>query len=195
MQITQFLIGASYAMVHSFVSYTVPVTVSRVTGAFEAAAHLDSIVPVAVNAIDSLKQYIFGAADVATPGAEPVASPADASTTTETRYLTQPCIATTGETFAIWLNVVYLAPLTYLFVSFFIASYVKRSNKATKLNGKKAAANVNDNIALAEKAGWDAAKGIEKEVYGGESMVNGSSDETPLTPPSKKANGKARRRA
>ncbi|KAH6888706.1 GNS1/SUR4 family-domain-containing protein [Thelonectria olida] len=193
MQITQFLIGASYAMVHSFVSYTVPVTVSRVNGVVEAAAPL--VPTVAANAIESLKQYIFGATEGAAPAAEAVASPADATISTETRYLTQPCIATTGETFAIWLNVVYLAPLTYLFVSFFIASYVKRSNNATKLNGKKAARNVDDNIALAEKAGWDAAKGIEKEVYGGESMVNGSSDETPVTPPSKKANNKVRRRA
>ncbi|KAI5465842.1 GNS1/SUR4 family-domain-containing protein [Mariannaea sp. PMI_226] len=191
MQITQFLVGASYAMVHSFVAYTVPVTVTRVDAAVEPAAPSDSILPtVAANAIESIKQYILGAA--AEANAQP--SPIEAITT-ETRYVTQPCIATTGETFAIWLNVFYLAPLTYLFVSFFIASYVKRSNTASKLNGKKAAPTVNDNLALAEKAGWDAAKGIEKEVYGGESMVNGSSDETPLTPPpSKKANGKARRR-
>lgn len=199
MQITQFLVGASYAMVHSFVSYTVPVTLTRVSDGTVPAAPSDSIAPAGAGAIESLKQYILGAVDAASPGvagAEPIATPpSDATIITETRYLTQPCITTTGETFAIWLNVVYLAPLTYLFVSFFIASYVKRSNSATKLKGKKTAPNVNDNIALAEKAGWDAAKGIEKEVYGGESMVNGSSDETPLTPPSKKANGKVRRRA
>lgn len=193
MQITQFLVGASNAMVHSFVAYTVPVTVTRVNAATEPAAPSDSILPtVAANAIESLKQYILGAS--AEANVQP--SPIEAAITTETRYVTQPCIATTGETFAIWLNVFYLAPLTYLFVSFFIASYVKRSNTATKLNGKRVTPTVNDNIALAEKAGWDAAKGIEKEVYGGESMVNGSSDETPLTPPpSKKSNGKARRRA
>ncbi|KPM40663.1 hypothetical protein AK830_g5911 [Neonectria ditissima] len=195
MQITQFLVGASYAMLHSFVTYTVPIT-TRVNAVvkYDAAAPSDSVVPaVAANAIDSLKNYILGAAGAA----EPSAVPSHVKTTVigETRYVTQPCIATTGETFAIWLNVLYLAPLTYLFVSFFIASYVKRSNAATKISGKKTAPSVNDNVLLAEKAGWDAAKGIEKEVYGGESMVNGSSDETPLTPSPKKANGKARRRA
>ncbi|KAF7545494.1 hypothetical protein G7Z17_g9135 [Cylindrodendrum hubeiense] len=201
MQITQFLVGASYAMVHSFVAYTAPLTVTRTNSVVvgdEPAAPLDSIIPtVAANAIESLKMYIFGAAGAATPGAEPVAEPSHVEMmgSTETRYISQPCIATTGETFAIWLNVVYLAPLTYLFVSFFIASYVKRSNAATKIGGKKATPSVNDNVALAEKAGWDAAKGIEKEVYGGESMINGSSDENTSSPPPKKANGKARRRA
>ncbi|KAK7397601.1 hypothetical protein QQX98_013035 [Neonectria punicea] len=199
MQITQFLVGASYAMLHSFVTYMVPIT-TRVNAVAQddVAAPSDSVVPVvAANAIDSLKNYILGAAGAATAGAEAAAVPSHVETTVigETRYITQPCIATTGETFAIWLNVVYLAPLTYLFVSFFIASYVKRSNAATKIGGKKTAPSVNDNVLLAEKAGWDAAKGIEKEVYGGESMVNGSSDETPLTPSPKRSNGKARRRA
>lgn len=200
MQITQFLVGASNAMVHSFVAYTTPVTLTRtnpVAGG-EPASPSDSIIPtVAANAIESLKMYIFGAAETAIPGAEPVAEPShvEMMASTETRYLTQPCIATTGETFAIWLNVVYLAPLTYLFVSFFIASYVKRSNAATKISGKKAPPSVNDNVALAEKAGWDAAKGIEKEVYGGESMINGSSDEASAASTPKKANGKTRRKA
>jgi len=82
-----------------------------------------------------------------------------------------PCITGTGETFAIWLNVLYLAPLTYLFVSFFIASYLRRSN-AESARAKKLAADDDEkmrrmsNVALAEKAGWDAAKGLQKEVYG-----------------------------
>ncbi|KAH7162674.1 GNS1/SUR4 family-domain-containing protein [Dactylonectria estremocensis] len=200
MQITQFLVGASYAMAHSFVSYSAPVAVfhTKSTTGDEPAAPSDPIIPtVAANAIESLKSYIFGDAGVPTPGAEPDtdALRVELLSYTKIEHTTQPCITTTGETFAIWLNVVYLAPLTYLFVSFFIASYVKRSNAATKISGKKAAPSVNDNVALAEKAGWDAAKGIEKEVYGGESMVSGSSDETPATPTSKKANNKARRRA
>ncbi len=116
-------------------------------------------------------------------------------------FKTVPCIATTGETFAIWLNVLYLAPLTYLFVKFFITSYLRRSNaesaRVARLgkNGVDgtvdskgrdvAAASGNATLAatiatteeevlrrlsnvgnLAEKAGWDAARGLEKEVYG-----------------------------
>ncbi|KAF4462166.1 fatty acid elongation [Fusarium albosuccineum] len=199
MQITQFLVGATYAMAHSFVSYTIPVTTTHAQTA-SADASVTSSEPgletVADGAIESLKQFIWGAAEAAAaPGAEPVVSQAaslNTGFTSETQYITQPCITTTGETFAIWLNVLYLAPLTYLFVSFFIASYVKRSNAAGKIAHKGAAHDVNANVALAEKAGWDAAKGIEKEIYNGESMVNGSSDEG-STP--KKSNGKSRRKA
>ena len=78
MQISQFILGASLAMVHSFINYSVPVETKTEAG-------------------------------------------------TVTEYQTAECVSTTGVTFAIWLNVVYLMPLTYLFVSFFIASYVKRS--------------------------------------------------------------------
>lgn len=195
MQITQFLVGASYAMAHSFVSYTVPIVTTHTNTVVpqDAAAPSDSVVPtVAANAMESLKKFIYGAAEASTA---PVAQVYDPKTavTTETRYAIQPCIMTAGETFAVWLNVLYLAPLTYLFVSFFIASYIKRSNVAGKTSQK--GHGVNANVALAEKAGWDAAKGIEKEIYNGENMVNGSSDEAPLTPPNKKSNGKTRRKA
>lgn len=182
-------------MVHTFVSYTLPVTTTTTTSVpvENPVAPSDSIIPtVAANAIDSLKQLIFGAGAEPVPEAQPAAqaSVSESLTTTETHYITQPCIMTTGETFAIWLNVLYLAPLTYLFMSFFIASYLKRSNAATKIGGGRGDAS--HNVALAEKAGWDAAKGLEKEVYGGESMV--VSDDGVRTP-TKKSNGKAKRRA
>ncbi|KAM5351580.1 hypothetical protein ACJ41O_004303 [Fusarium nematophilum] len=199
MQITQFLVGATYAMAHSFVSYTVPVTVTHTHSAPVGASATSSLETAAASAIESLKQFIWGAAEAAAaPAAEPAVSQAanaETTVTTETQYVTQPCITTTGETFAIWLNVLYLAPLTYLFVSFFIASYVKRSNAAGKVSRKGAAPDVNANVALAEKAGWDAAKGLEKEIYNGENMVNGSSDEASRAPTPKKANGKTRRKA
>lgn len=179
MQITQFIFGASNTVAHSFFSYTIPVTVTHSTNVPVDApsAPADSILPtVAAGAIDSLKQLIFGAgADVVAPAASGSAKAQTESTlTTETSYITQPCILTTGETFAIWINVLYLAPLTYLFVSFFIASYVKRSNAASKLtvaNGKNASSRRMSNVILAEKAGWDAARGLEEEVYGGEAMI------------------------
>lgn len=146
MQITQFIGGASAAMVHSFVYYYVPTATSS--------------------------------------AGNPKASPAAAgsrnrsSTSGDAATALQPCITTRGETFAIWLNVFYLAPLTYLFVSFFISSYVKRSNAANKINGKARRLS-NVHVAMAEKAGWDAARSVEREVYGGEQMVSGTS--TPVT--------------
>ncbi|KAK9320726.1 GNS1/SUR4 family-domain-containing protein [Lipomyces orientalis] len=34
------------------------------------------------------------------------------------------CLVNPGQTFALWLNVLYLAPLTYLFIGFWIDSYI-----------------------------------------------------------------------
>ncbi|UNI14432.1 Very-long-chain 3-oxoacyl-CoA synthase [Purpureocillium takamizusanense] len=198
MQITQFLVGASYAMAHSFVTYIAPVTLSTITSApvDVPAAPADSVLPTAAGTLDSLKKLIFGS--VTKDAAAAVAGSVKEQTlTTETLYVAQPCIGTANETFAIWLNVLYLAPLTYLFVSFFIASYVKRSNAAQKANGKPHRRE--SNVALAEKAGWDAARGVEREVYGGENMLvdgqaNGSASAVDDDEPPK-ANGKTRRRA
>lgn len=144
LQISQFIIGASAAMVHSFISYLVPVQAGG-----------------------------FG-----------------------TRYQKVDCIDTTGQTFAIWLNVFYLAPLTYLFMSFFVASYLRRS-KAEVVRGKTDRRR--SNVVLAEKASWDAARGLEREMYGEskEGVIIEDSDEStsaaetrPLTRSAAKMNGK-----
>jgi hypothetical protein len=70
MQIIQLLFGASYAALHSFIYYTLPI------------------------------QHHSGSQ-------------------------TMSCIDTTGETFAIWFNVLYLTPLTFLFLRFFVKSYFR----------------------------------------------------------------------
>ena len=191
MQITQFLVGASYAMVHSFVSIAVPVTItteSVIPGESVANAPTASTIPSVGSAFDSLKQLVFGAAAAAPAVVDKVVQPAVGKTitTAQTVQVTQPCIATSGETLAIWLNVFYLAPLTYLFMSFFVASYMKRTSAANKSNGKTRR---QSNVTIAEKAGWDAAKGLEKEIYNGESMLNGSaiSDEEPSPKKGKKS--------
>jgi hypothetical protein len=41
------------------------------------------------------------------------------------------CLDTTGQAFAIWLNLLYLTPLTFLFLRFFIKAYTNRG-KASK---------------------------------------------------------------
>ncbi|GAM87468.1 hypothetical protein ANO11243_054930 [Dothideomycetidae sp. 11243] len=41
-----------------------------------------------------------------------------------TSYATVDCIDTTGQSFAIWLNLIYLAPLTVLFLRFFVKAYI-----------------------------------------------------------------------
>ncbi|KAF4505331.1 hypothetical protein G6O67_007289 [Ophiocordyceps sinensis] len=172
MQITQFLVGASYAIAHSFVTYVAPITVVRpvVDRLAAVAVPANPVAPAPSGTLGALMRLFLGSATKQVP-AVAVASVQEPTMVTETIHFSQPCIVTAGETFAIWLNVLYLAPLTYLFVSFFIASYVKRSNAVHKMNGKAHAGE--SNVMLAEKAGWDAARGVEREVYGGEHMANG----------------------
>ena len=141
MQITQFVVGASCAMVHSFINYTIPVVASSQTDAAPSSAS--------------------AAASGSTAGAS--------SFKDTLARQTMPCITSSGETFAVWLNVFYLAPLTYLFVSFFVESYLRRSNtgrRGAAAGTGVAARRLSNNVQLAEKAGWDAARGVRREVYG-----------------------------
>lgn len=145
MQITQFLVGASYAMAHSFISYSIPVARSSTQDAVVSASAAAGANNGSASAVlDSIK--------------------GDYATTTV------PCINTNNATFAVWLNVLYLAPLTYLFVSFFVESYLRRSNATGgKAAGQKkgaASRRLSNNLVAAEKAGWEAAKNVEREVYG-----------------------------
>lgn len=90
--------------------------------------------------------------------------------TYHTEYQTVPCIDTSGQTFAIWLNVLYLAPLTVLFIRFFVKSYLRRSGKGSTYS---------TTAEKAELAGKDALKGVGRELY-----TNG-------TPKKSKVNGVA----
>ncbi|KAI3337092.1 hypothetical protein HD806DRAFT_475648 [Xylariaceae sp. AK1471] len=138
MQISQFIIGGSGAMAFAFVSYLVPVETELPIA--DAAA--------AVGVIDGIKQALN-----------------QTTAPQVTKYHKLNCLDTTGQTFGVWLNVFYLAPLTYLFVSFFVTSYLRRS-KAENVRGKAYADRRQSNVTLAEKASWDAARGLEREVYG-----------------------------
>ncbi|CAJ2506156.1 Uu.00g002860.m01.CDS01 [Anthostomella pinea] len=212
LQISQFIIGGSSAMVHSFISYLIPVQ-SKVSTA-DAAAAASSIASAAHSSatatgfLDGLKHTFFGAAEAAGAGVVVSASgadPAQPDVSYVTRYQKIDCVTTSGETFAIWLNVFYLAPLTYLFASFFVTSYMRRS-KAEVVRAKSGSKRRQSELALAEKASWDAAKGVEREVYGasnGDVIIedsdesNGSEKAQPLktmtngVKPKAKANGKA----
>jgi hypothetical protein len=166
MQITQFVVGASCAMVHSFVSYSIPVITASQTDAPASAASAlanRSVIAAASGVLDSVKG-------------------------TYARQV-MPCITSSGETFAIWLNVFYLAPLTYLFAKFFVESYLRRSNAGqsnpTRPSAGATARRLSHNVQLAEKAGWEAARNVEREVYGQ------GNEEAVVTEEPKKANGAA----
>jgi hypothetical protein len=143
MQITQFLVGGSGAMIHSFLNYNIPVISSSQTDApassASAAANNGSVVAATGSLLDTVKGTFA--------------------------QQNMPCITSSGQTFAVWLNVFYLAPLTYLFVSFFIESYLRRSSQPSRRSAPRRLS-MSNNVQLAEKAGWEAAKNVEREVYG-----------------------------
>jgi len=179
MQITQFLVGASYAALHSFISYTIPVRVPDISSPVASTASVasDAVSTLAASVTSTefanfLKKLLFRAvgkeglaenasADHTVPG---IPSLNPTNTAQHTEYRTIPCIDTSGQTFAIWLNVLYLAPLTCLFVRFFVKSYIIPSRSKKRL--------------MAAKVGKDAIKGVERKLYEN-GMANG------------KANGKA----
>lgn len=176
LQIAQFVIGTTYALLHLFVSYTVPVStpytfVSTVTA---AASAVSSAASSGISAASSaavtggfsgmLKKLAFRAAgeeglaenvrnqDGIHFGHE--ASKLVETIKTETRYRNEwqkvHCIDTSGQAFAILLNAMYLLPLTALFVRFFVRSYTHRTASSIKNHVKK--------------SGKDAAKGVNREV-------------------------------
>jgi len=103
-----------------------------------------------------------------------------------------------GATFAVWVNVIYLLPLTYLFVSFFIASYVRRSNRAIQhKKSDQEGSRQKSTVEIAERASRDAARDLEREVYretGSPALTDSDSDaskkaakKTPVRSRSRKA--------
>jgi hypothetical protein len=178
----QFLVGFTFAVLHLFVVYTVPVSVP-----YKAAETITSAASSLVNAVtDSaaaatatgaslaiLKKLVYRAAgeeglaenvplgnnayaaQSAVGQADAVPKDAGSKTVYRTEYQAVPCIDTSGEAFAVYLNAIYLAPLTFLFVRFFVKSYLRRTSPATKRVTK-------NNVLV--KSGADAVHGINKEL-------------------------------
>lgn len=168
MQIAQFLFGASYAALHLFVQYDIPIatpykvlaTVSSVAASATSAvasatSEVSKIVesPAAPSVGALIKKFLLRAAGEEGI-AERVGIPHDnkpvsqhieeriaqvtqhaipAGPKYETRWRTEwtkvNCIDTSGEAFAIYLNLFYLFPLTVLFARFFYKAYMKRTTR------------------------------------------------------------------
>jgi len=172
MQIMQFVIGAMFAALHLFVSYTIPVQVlSSPSEAIKntASSASSAIASATASGVGNLlKKILFRAAGeeglaenvgldkqaIHAANPRPAHPPA---LTYHTEYQTVPCMDTSGQTFAVWFNVFYLAPLTVLFVRFFMRSYLRRTSHAPK---------VEHGIRAVEHAGVDALKGVDRELYG-----------------------------
>ncbi|KAI9367325.1 GNS1/SUR4 family-domain-containing protein [Aspergillus egyptiacus] len=167
MQITQFLVGSSLAASYLFVSYTLPPVRSVPTASAVAAATSTA----ATTGISWIKQVAFRAA-----GAEGIAENVghEADNLGAPRAVVQPghmvtCMDTSGQGFAIWLNVAYLLPLTYLFARFFVRSYLYRKEPSTSQS---------DHMQAAEKAGLDALKGVRREIQKAAEMSGETSETT-----------------
>jgi hypothetical protein len=152
MQITQFVLGTNMAAAYLFVHYTIPYPAGSA-----ALSHLSKAAPAAAaTAVEAgvlpyLKKLAFRAAG-AEGIAENVGGAVPAPLTGYTQQMVT-CMDTTGQAFAIWLNVSYLLPLTYLFARFFVRSYLNRkpSKQPTHMEA-------------AEKAGMDALKSLSREI-------------------------------
>ncbi|KAJ6043190.1 uncharacterized protein N7446_001386 [Penicillium canescens] len=156
MQITQFVFGTNMAAAYLFVHYTIPYpsgspALSHLTQAAASAAAS----PVEAGMVPWLKKLAFRAAgaeglaeNVGTTGTAPIQ---------ESGYSHEmvTCMDTTGQAFAIWLNVSYLLPLTYLFARFFVRSYLNRKDPGVKQP---------THMEAAEKAGMDALKSLSREI-------------------------------
>jgi hypothetical protein len=131
-QIIQFFIGTSSAAIHAFISYTIPVEVIDVnppsssstvdvSASFAGWPNLMQMYPFRATDGKGLAENLKGH-----PG-EQTTLLYSAQPIQQYRMETVTCIDTSGQMFAIWLNVLYLTPLTILFIRFFIRSYITRT--------------------------------------------------------------------
>lgn len=184
MQISQFLVGATYAFLHLFISYEMPVsrpysvttTITSVASvvssaaatAIRSAASAASSAAISGGLAGFLKKLAYRAAgeeglaenvgEVYGPKL-PFEARSGFETISETRYREDwervTCLDTPGQAFAIYANVIYLVPLTVMFIQFFIRSYVHRSASKAKHpteHGK------------VSKSAHDAVKGVERGI-------------------------------
>ncbi|CAI6336301.1 unnamed protein product [Periconia digitata] len=155
------------------------VNVSSIASAASSATSSAVVAPATGVAIAFLKKMIYRAAgdeglaeNVYQPGSSSPASFSGATSNNNnqaqhpihdtvnrivyrTEYQHVPCIDTSGQAFAIYLNLIYLAPLTVLFVRFFIKSYIKRTSPNARNPTKHEAIT---------KSARDAMRGVDREV-------------------------------
>ncbi|CAI7565187.1 unnamed protein product [Penicillium bialowiezense] len=154
MQITQFVFGTNMAAAYLFVHYTIPYP-SGSTALHNISAAASAVASTETGALPWLKKLAFRAA-----GAEGIAENVGTFGTApvqQSGYSQEmvTCMDTTGQAFAIWLNVSYLLPLTYLFARFFVRSYLNRKDPGVKQP---------THMEAAEKAGMDALKSLSREI-------------------------------
>ncbi|THZ58031.1 hypothetical protein D6C85_10332 [Aureobasidium pullulans] len=176
MQIAQFLFGASYAAIHLFVKYDIPIATaySIFHPISSAAAKASATASSVVSAVPAetygaiLRRILLRAAgdegvaenvrdkqgNIIMEQAKEAIQKYHEETRYRTDYTTINCLDTTGQSFAVWLNILYLFPLTVLFVRFFVRAYVFRSG-SSKSRSKRHSAS---------RATKEAAQGTNREI-------------------------------
>ena len=205
LQIAQFVVGASYAVLHLFIAYRVPVETP-----YRFVHNLSTALPGLASTATSAASTALASGDpgawarklaLRAAGMEGLAQQAtnragqpfgvDAvhaaqveRAAEEIRYraghATIDCIDTSGQAFAILLNVMYLAPLTGLFVRFFIRAYSRRARLDPKARGGKPAWQPE----IVGPSAGDAAKKVESAVLRAMSRDRGSERGSAYTSPS-----------
>ncbi|KIW81484.1 hypothetical protein Z517_04509 [Fonsecaea pedrosoi CBS 271.37] len=186
LQITQFVVGATYAFLHLFVAYQIPVSVPYIYHVGEAVSKVVSEAPTEIASTVSaaistgsagmgawLKKALLRGAgyeglaenvlnEEGKPfGVDAVHIVEDVIKREETRYRDELqwvyCLDTSGQVFAILLNCMYLLPLTWLFLQFFITSYLKQVERRRSRSASETAI-------VARKSFQDASKGVARRL-------------------------------
>ena len=184
LQIAQIVFGASYAFAHLFVAYDIPIeeaysyvhnlstalpsTISTVSSTLSRAI---SSATVAAGLGSWLKKAALRAAGEEglaenvrnyqgeTFGIDAIHAAEVEKAQEEIRYRLSSqrvhCLDNSGQVLAILMNLVYLAPLLYLFVTFFYNSYTARAHSEPPKPTKE------ENI---NQSSRDAVKDIEREI-------------------------------
>ncbi|OXV08723.1 hypothetical protein Egran_03515 [Elaphomyces granulatus] len=195
-QITQFVLGSMMAAIHLFIRYTIPVQVVTSPSALQlASVPLPSMASVAESGINAttatsklepwLKVLALRAAGAGGVAENVMNMQKQHSTTDEipmgqfsqaedapqkiVQYRMVNCIDTTGQSFAIWLNVMYLLPLTYLFARFFVRAYLYRKDPGTTHPTPNKDT---------DKAGLGALKEVSQEIHKAVIEMHGGGDST-----------------
>ncbi|KIW18908.1 hypothetical protein PV08_03197 [Exophiala spinifera] len=186
LQITQFVVGATYAFLHLFIAYQVPVSVAYTYFPGEVASKIVYSIPSDLSATVSsamatasaglgawMKKVALRAAgyeglaqNVLNEQGEPfgvdaVHAAEDLVAREEIRFRDElqwtHCLDTSGQVFAILLNCTYLLPLTWLFGQFFVTSYLKRQER-------RRSSSASDIAIRARQSLHDASKGVARRL-------------------------------
>ena len=193
LQITQFIVGASFAFSHLVIAYQIPVSVPYTFSLGDAASIASAVTTSTASAVSAesatgsagvaswMKKLAFRAAgreglaeNVENEQGErigvDVVYATDDLKGREIRYRNDlhwiHCIDTSGQAFAILLNCLYLAPLTFLFVKFFIRAYSRRLERRRSSVAYKI-----------EQSAKDAFHGVARQAMEAIGGMHGAGDE------------------